>query len=58
MRSESQGGPGSTGRSGSPSALLRYNSTGLSKRTKKQQEAHDKAEAERLQLRNTLIKYM
>jgi hypothetical protein len=60
LRSESQGGPGSTGgRSGSPaSALLRYNSTGLSKRTKKQQEAHDKAEAERLQLRNTLIKYM
>lgn len=47
--------PGSAGHGG---VLLRYNSTGLTLRSKKQQEAHDKAEAERLKLRNTLLKYM
>jgi hypothetical protein len=49
--------PGSAGHGG-VAPLLRYNSTGLTVRSKKQMVAHEKAEAERVQLRSTLMKYM
>ena len=49
--------PGTAGHGG-VAALIRYNSTGLTLRSKKQQEAHEKAENERIQLRSVLYKYM
>jgi hypothetical protein len=64
--SSASGGAGGSGGTGSDqnfsaktSALLRYNSSsGMTQRSKKQQAAHDKAEAERHKLRTTLLKYM
>lgn len=49
--------PGTAGHGG-VAALIRYNSTGLTLKSKKQQEAHEKAENERIQLRSVLYKYM